>query len=302
MSKSGPAQAPGKGGCGPADALREQVLREQQLLLEALEHSQERAQSLNRQLLARQCALEEEVLRQLTQQQVTASQLAASRNRLASLVAEIDLCTEQTRRQIARQLHDQVVQRLALGKIKLDLALKRQLIPDSSEVRELSSVLRDCMKDLRELTFELSPPALHQFGLKAALDSLGSRFSREHGFQFVLSGTPEEPDLPEELRIALYQMARELLINVVKHAGASRVALELEQEPALIRLVVEDNGVGFDSTRSAGGFGLPNIVERADLLGGRLEIASKPGAGSRLEVAIPTRGRAAATGSPTEVP
>lgn len=261
---------------------------EQQLLLEALEQSRERAFARNLELVARQRALEEDMLRQLTERQLTESRLAASRRQLASLAAELNLCDERARRQIARQLHDQVVQRLALGKIKLDLALKKKQLPESPALKELIEILQDSMADLRDLSFELSPPILYELGLRATLDSLGSRLAREHGFAFEFVGAHCEPNLGEELKIVLYQIARELLINVVKHARAARVSLELEQREDRVRLQVSDDGVGFERGRLGTGFGLSSARQRVELMGGELAVTSAPGAGCRIELLLPT--------------
>lgn len=261
---------------------------EQQLLLEALEQSRERDFARNLELVARQRALEEDMLRQLTERQLTESRLAASRRQLASLAAELNLCDERARRQIARQLHDQVVQRLALGKIKLDLAVRKKQLPESPALKELVEILQDSMADLRDLSFELSPPILYELGLRATLDSLGSRLAREHGFAFAFVGTHAEPNLGEELKIVLYQIARELLINVVKHARAARVSLELEQREDRVRLAVSDDGVGFERARLGTGFGLSSARQRVELMGGELAVTSAPGAGCHIELLLPT--------------
>ncbi|GFO67181.1 hypothetical protein GMLC_07600 [Geomonas limicola] len=300
MSKQGPALPPTDHEPLPTDELREQVMLEQQLLLEALERSQERVFARNQELVARQRALEEDMLRQLTERQLTESRLAASRRQLASLAAELNLCDERARRQIARQLHDQVVQRLACGKIKLDLALQKRQLPESPALAELLQILQDSMADLRDLSFELSPPILYELGLQATLDGLGSRLAREHGFAFELLGARDEPNLGEELKIVLYQIARELLINVVKHARAARVTVELEPQEDRVRLTVTDDGIGFDSGRSSMGFGLSSVRQRLVLMGGELAIQAAPGKGCRIELSLPTG--AEETGMPWGVP
>jgi signal transduction histidine kinase len=240
------------------EALLEQLLAEQQLLLEELERARERT-------------------------------LQDSQDQLAIMAAELTLSGEQARRHIAQQLHDQVVQKLALGKIKLDMAVKRQDIPDCPAARELSELLISCMADLRDLSFDLSPPVLHELGLAAAIDSMGTHLAREHGFTFEFPQENQEPDLGQAQKIALFQFARELIINVVKHAAARRVVVELKKEKAVIRLSVSDDGAGFSPVTARKGFGLASVKQRALFMGGLFEIQSRPGAGTRVELALPVR-------------
>jgi signal transduction histidine kinase len=240
------------------EVLLQLLLAEQQLLLEELERARERT-------------------------------LQDSQDQLAIMAAELTLSGEQARRHIAQQLHDQVVQKLALGKIKLDIAVKRREIADCAAARELGELLISCMADLRDLSFDLSPPVLHELGLAAAIDSMGTHLAREHGFTFVFPQENQEPDLGEAQKIALFQFARELIINVVKHAGARQVVVELNKEKTGIRLSVSDDGAGFDPALARKGFGLASVKQRAAFMGGRFEIRSSPGAGTRAELALPVR-------------
>lgn len=271
----------------PAAALKELVFLEQQMLLEELECSQERVTARNRELLANQRSLEQTLQCQLAEQLKAESRLLASRDQLSTMAAEMNRSDERARRHIARQLHDQVVQRLALGKIKLDLAVKRGQLPDSGEVRELVAILHDSMADLRDLSFDLSPPILYELGLNAAIGSLGARLAQEHGFRLAFPGEESELALGEGLKVALFQIARELLINIVKHARPAKVSVEIEQTEDQVRLRVTDDGVGFDARANRTGFGLASIRQRAGFMGGGLTILSAPDAGTQAEVTLP---------------
>jgi len=287
----------------PAEALKELVFAEQQMLLEELERSQERVAARNRELQANQRSLEQTLQRRLAEQLKAESRLLATRDQLSTMAAEMNQIDERARRHIARQLHDQVVQRLALGKIKLDLAVKRGQLPDSGGIRELAAILQDSMADLRDLSFDLSPPILYELGLNAAIGSLGARLAQEHDFRLAFPGEESEPALREDLKVALFQIARELLINTVKHARPRQVTVEIKQSEDQVRLRVTDDGIGFDARANRTGFGLASIRQRACFMGGGLTILSAADAGTQAEVTLPIKtgsepGRSSDKGNP----
>jgi signal transduction histidine kinase len=116
-----------------------------------------------------------------------------------------------------------------------------------------------------------------------------------HGLQVALRTRGVDPVPPEGLRVLLFQIARELLFNVVKHAGVHRARVELREEKDRLVLTVQDDGIGFDPWTfeahpdHARGFGLFNARERLELVGGRLEVESAPGRGTRATVTVPLR-------------
>jgi signal transduction histidine kinase len=180
-----------------------------------------------------------------------------------------------------------VVQNLALGAIKLDMAVKNGQLTDNASVRTLQKIIDSCMHDVRNLCIDLSPPILYELGLVAAIHALGRRLAEEHGFQFHLHGTLDDLHLREDLKVTLFQMARELLINVVKHAAAANVTVRLHQEGGTICLSVADDGRGCDPSAGKRGFGLANIRNKADYLGGTVAIRSTPGSGTDVEITVP---------------
>jgi PAS domain S-box-containing protein len=213
---------------------------------------------------------------------------------LTSLTAELSLAEEKERRRIATELHDQVGQTLIMSKIGLD-SLSPYMPAGEFEAAhsEIRKQIARSLEDIRLLTFQLSPPLLYEVGLEAALEWLGEEFEEKHGFRVAFQDDGKRKPLDEETGIALYQMVRELLVNAAKHAKAKTVGISVERVSGRIRISVVDNGVGFDTVNGMGrrkrGFGLFNIRQRIEYLGGRLEVESRMGDGTRVTLALPLR-------------
>jgi len=194
------------------------------------------------------------------------------------------------RQRLARDLHDSVSQ--AVYGIALGARSAMELLSkDVTHVREpLEYVLRlseAALAEMRALIFELRPEALEREGLTGALKHHTEVLRARHGIA-VEESFAAEPAMSWETKQALYRIAQEALHNAGRHARATRVRILLSEDDAQIRLEVSDNGVGFDS-RSAypGHFGLNTMRERANELGGSLEIESRPQAGTRVRAIIP---------------
>jgi len=198
---------------------------------------------------------------------------------------------ELERRRIARELHDETGQALtsillSLGPIE-EAHDERELRAAVADVREL---VRSTLQDVRQLAVELRPKVLDDFGLVAALERLTQSFGEQTGiavhFQQVLP--PTAGRLPPEVETALYRIVQESLTNVVKHARATSVSVVLTRKDDSVSVVVEDDGVGFEPGRTReGGIGLAGMRERVALLGGRLAIESRPGAGTTFVAEVP---------------
>lgn len=228
----------------------------------------------------------DELRREIAERIETEEALKQSQAKLAVLAAERGLTEERERRRITLALQDQVVQKLALGKLKLDQALIDGEIPWGSVVSELQGILDGSLRDLNELSANLSPGLLYEAGLKPALEGLGKELARQHGFIFAVSGD-ETGSLGVDLRVTLFQITRELLINVVKHADASQAHVFIARDEASIWLEVVDDGVGLDPSSFTEGFGLAYIRQRVKFLGGAFKILTAPGKGTRIIVRMP---------------
>jgi signal transduction histidine kinase len=202
---------------------------------------------------------------------------------------------ERERRRIARGLHDNIGQKLAVAKLKL-----LSLLQDNAEsgivepVKNVCSEIDAMIESVRSLTFELSNPVLTELGLEAALQRHLAREIRDkHGIEFELKSRGQV-DLPDEdISMGLFRSVRELLNNVVKHAHARKVTVSLGQTDGSISITVSDDGVGFDPVAVAskinhkGGFGLFSIREQVEGFSGQLKIESKPGCGSSFTIIVP---------------
>ena len=214
-------------------------------------------------------------------------------DRLRSLASELSLSEERTRRAIAQTLHDEVGQTLALACMKISSA--HNLPKDKAMekiVQEQHDMLVLAIKQTRALMTEISPPGLHDLGLGAAIDWMAERMSSEHGIAIEMVKTGDLSDLEQDLRIMLYQMTKELLVNIVKHSGASHVLVTVERDDHTISIKAKDDGKGFNakgagSPAADSGFGLFSIRERLKSYHGSLQIESQKGKGTTVSVRLP---------------
>lgn len=213
---------------------------------------------------------------------------------LRSLAAKLSLVEERERRRIAEGIHDHIGQSLAVARLKIG-ALKKAASTEAAltNLDEINALVEEAIKNTRSLTFELSPPILYDLGFGAAVEWLGEHLLEKNGVGFNLVNDLRPKSLDEEMRIILFTAVRELFFNIVKHAGARKVSISVQERGDRIQLEVKDDGSGFDTTligpeyRKADGFGLFSINERLEHLGGRMEIESKPGYGTRITIEAP---------------
>ena len=215
-------------------------------------------------------------------------------DQLRSLASQLSLTEEQERRRIATDLHDRIGQTLAMCKIKLGMLRDASCPSDlNTLMNELRELVDQAIQSTRSLTFELSSPILYELGLEAAVDSLVEQIQSQHGINIDLEDDGQRKPLGDDVRVVLFQAVRELLVNVVKHAQASRVKISIRRDGGHIRIGIEDNGVGFDASKigpnssGANTFGLFNIRERFKHLGGHLEITSAHGGGTSVTLSAP---------------
>lgn len=210
-----------------------------------------------------------------------------------ALALKVPLDIESERRRIARGLHDQVGNALAMAKMGLG-ELRRQHSDDATleAIEEIERQTAKAMQEIRSLTFELSSPVLYELGLEAALKSLGRRLAERHEIAFEFSNDDQSKPLPEARQVILYRIVEELMVNVVKHAWASQVRIAVERAAEQIRITVEDDGVGVESVEGKlpgpdGGFGLFGVRQRLAHIDGKLEIGSAFPSGTRATISAP---------------
>ena len=218
--------------------------------------------------------------------------------RLKALASQLTLAEEKERRRIATDLHDHVGQSLALAHIQIAAACKSATDAGlTAKLDDISETLREAVQDTRHLMFDLSAPSMHEIGLGAAISEwLEDQIEKRYGIKTEFFDNLDKSHrkvLDEDVRAILFRNVRELLINVVKHAQANQVTVLMEVTDGVLKIVVQDDGVGFDSRELSqpegikGGFGLFSIEERMTDLGGALEIESQPGKGGRAILTVP---------------
>jgi signal transduction histidine kinase len=210
--------------------------------------------------------------------------------RLRSLMADLLLAEEHERRRLAVDLHDGLSQTIALTQIKLSalrLSMDGKLGKSLDEIEEL---IDQTNRAARSISFELSPPVLHDLGLEPAVQWLVENIQARYGIEIVLDddGRPKPAD--EKTRVILFRSIRELLINAAKHAGARRVLVRLACEEDQLNAAVEDDGVGMEpDVLAIKGSGLSSIHERLSHVGGSMRIESAPGRGTSIRLCAPLK-------------
>lgn len=202
------------------------------------------------------------------------------------------LAVAEERNRLARELHDSVSQALygiVLGANTSNALLKaKQYDQLEGSVSYVLSLAKAGLDEIRASIFDLRPVVLQDQGLIQAITSQANALQIRHGIQVNVT-LCAEPDLPFKIKEEVYRIAREGLHNIVKHAQATEVSLSLEHDGAAIRLLIEDNGVGFDPSKPSNSLGLKSMRERAASLKGTLNIESAPGAGARITAVIPVQ-------------
>jgi PAS domain S-box-containing protein len=218
---------------------------------------------------------------------------ARRQTQLRSLAAQLELAEERERERIATGLHDELGQILALVKVRL-AALTGSTVSEEIDgrTREVRALLDQAIRQTRSLTFELSSPILKELGLESAIRSLSDRMAKGNDIRVEMRTDGLSKPLAREVGVLLYRAVREMLLNVVKHARARRVEISVGRVDDQIRIRVEDDGVGFvvsepGQSGPTGGFGLFSIQEGLHHIGGRLEIDSAPGKGTRALLTAP---------------
>lgn len=227
------------------------------------------------------------------------AELVDHQTRLRDLASEVVLAEQRERRRLAQHLHDQIGQVLALAQIRLGRL--RQLGAAESMCDSLEGLLEEAIARTRSITCELSPPVLYELGLEPAVQWLAEQSSRQGGVPVTVEREGEAAAVSADVRVTLFQTVRELLANVVKHAGASRATVSLRWTAGGVAVTVTDDGVGFDpaavSRRAVSdSFGLFSIRERLRHLGGKMDVDTAPGRGSRITVWLPLAGAAEGPG------
>ncbi len=222
------------------------------------------------------------------------AELERSQAELQALAGRLLTAQDDERRRISRELHDDLNQRLAM--LTLDVESLQAQVPRSRRVTaDRLGVIRDRLVELSDdvhgLAYGLHPSVLDHLGLKAALRSHVADLRRHESIRIDLHVGDDIEPLPVDVAACLYRVAQAALRNVVKHAHAGGVVVEVESVDGGVRLSVADDGVGFAAPmRSSEGLGIVGMQERVRLVGGRFVLTSHVGEGSRVMVWLPLPG------------
>ncbi|MEW6051715.1 MAG: sensor histidine kinase [Candidatus Zixiibacteriota bacterium] len=235
---------------------------------------------------------------QIGEYQKAEVKIAAYQRQLRQLTSELTLTEARERRAIAADLHDHIGQALSFIKMNISQFRGNAIFCGFEEkIDEIMSLLDQTIHYTRNLTFEISPPVLYELGLEAAVEWLAERFQRRHGLQVNVKRSVPIVRLDDEIEITLFKSVQELLTNAVKHARAEIVSITIQGHPDRIEIEVSDNGCGFDMAAVDFGtfadehFGLFNIKERLNYLGGRTNIRSVLGEGTTVSLMVPHRSK-----------
>lgn len=199
------------------------------------------------------------------------------------------------RQRIAREVHDQLGQMLTA--IKLEVHRLEEALPEPKEAKSLNGLVDETMVYLRNITSSLRPPILDDLGLEPAIAWMLEESCERAGLEFAFK-RPERPlTLDWEVRIALFRVFQEALNNVLRHAQAGRVRVELATVGGMVKLTVEDDGIGLNG---GPGFGMAGMRERAHLLGGVCRFSAVEPAGTRVTIEVPVPPEMAASRIPRE--
>lgn len=235
--------------------------------------------------------------RELQQLQAQREQALADANesheRLRRLTMRLEAAKEQERKYIARELHDEFGQALTAAKINLRLALAQAGREGAEErISDTIALVERLITQVRALSLDLRPPLLDELGLLPALEGYLAAVSERSGVPIDVQLPPQLPRAAPERDIAVFRIVQEAITNALRHAQPQRLHVALAAEPEGVRIDVRDDGRGFDPSAVAaagGGFGLFGMRERVHDLGGRWQLQSAPGQGTRIEAFVPTQ-------------
>jgi two-component system sensor histidine kinase DegS len=204
---------------------------------------------------------------------------------------------EEERQRVARDIHDGPAQSMSNVVLKAEICERLfsvDLEKARDELQKLKDIVRDCLKDVRKIIYNLRPMSLDDLGLIPTLQRLILTFRNETGIEATFNKNGVFDDIRPGISLTIFRIVQEALSNVQKHSGAKNVAISLDFTDKEIKLHIYDDGKGFDSEAvkvntedTDAGFGLYSMNERVELLGGSFELTSMPGKGTRINVVIP---------------
>jgi PAS domain S-box-containing protein len=235
-----------------------------------------------------------EDFKDISERKRSEKELMASREKLRSLAAHLQVVREEERQRIAHEIHDELGQ--ALTALKMDIHWIRRKLPETEEslfekTVTMSALIDRTVQSIKRIVSELRPRLLDDFGLSSAMEWQADEFMNRTGIQCDIELDPEDIILDEARSIAVFRIFQETLTNITRHADATRVKVSLKKNRTVIKMMVCDNGKGISKKQLTApqSFGIIGMRERAHSLGGNLVISGDKGAGTTVIFTIPIR-------------
>ena len=231
----------------------------------------------------------------ITRRKVVEDELTFFQKKLRELSNRMQKLQEEEKQKISRELHDSTGQILTSIRLNLELLKEDNASPKSrlEKINDISNLIENAMSEIKEISYRLKPRILDDFGLEPSLKALCNEMSRKSNIKGSFQAHKLDGRFSPDVEIVLYRISQEALNNIVKHSRAKEFSLQLIRYPHFLRLLIEDDGVGFDIDKlkydpsKANSIGLTNMTERAFSLNGKCIIDSKEGAGTEIIVEIP---------------
>lgn len=217
-------------------------------------------------------------------------QLNRQQNELFNAIA---VTQDQERKRIAEDIHDSLGSILSAAKLKLSALKESQLLMPEEQIEKYQATMQlldEASAELRNISHNIMPATLSKLGIVAAFKNFANNISSHTGMQLSFSSHGFENRIAEQTEMTFYRIVLELINNIVKHAQATKVTVQLIKYPDYINLSVEDNGRGFDyenELQAKKGIGLANILSRVDYLKGKINVDAAPGRGTTVIIDIP---------------
>jgi two-component system sensor histidine kinase UhpB len=224
----------------------------------------------------------------ITERKKMQEELVRNQIETQKLITQVTIQTqEQERREIGRELHDNINQILATAKLCVDMALNEE-DPRKELLNRSYENISKAINEIRILSKTLVPPSLGDIGLKEALLELIENLTIAPELKIKIKANDQHiENVSNNKKLIMYRIVQEQLNNILKHSGATEALIELKTIRNWIHLNIKDNGVGFDTRKKSRGIGLNNIISRVEMQNGNMEIISAPGKGCLLKIEIP---------------
>jgi signal transduction histidine kinase len=215
--------------------------------------------------------------------------LAVNMERETGLIAVFE-ATEDERKRIAKDLHDSVGQQLSALKLSwqhYNISMQTSPSTDQERIESMTRILNDVITEVREISHQMMPRILQESGIVPAIEDMLDKVFRNSPVSFTFEHFGIDSRMSEKTEIGLYRICQELVSNIIKHASATQVHVQLFKNNTMLVLLVEDNGLGIDKTGSSNGIGLLNISSRAETIHGEFNLEPSPVSGTLATIRIP---------------